>query len=75
MKEGVAVVIANGSTDQVILNIIDGQRVGTFCTNDADDTEQVETQANRGRKNETKMCLSKLLCIGEMHLTVYETII
>jgi delta-1-pyrroline-5-carboxylate synthetase len=50
VKEGVAVVIANGSTDQVILDIIDGQRVGTFCTNDANGTEQVEIQANRVRK-------------------------
>lgn len=49
MKEGVAVVIANGSTHQVILNIVDGQRVGTFCADVFDDKEQVEVQANRGR--------------------------
>ena len=48
VKKGVAVVIANGSTDQVILNIVNGQRVGTFCTDVPDDKEQVEAQAKRG---------------------------
>lgn len=45
VKEGVEVVFANGSTHQVILNILDGQRVGTFCTDVFDDTEQVKVQA------------------------------
>ncbi|XP_062505088.1 delta-1-pyrroline-5-carboxylate synthase-like [Corticium candelabrum] len=57
VKKGVAVVIANGSTDQVILNIVNGQRVGTFCTDVPDDKEQVEAQAKRVREGYQRMQL------------------
>ena len=45
----VGVVISNGQIDKAILNIIDGQKIGTFFTKTATQTVPVDVQAVKAR--------------------------
>jgi len=58
LKRGTSVVICNGSTKDIVSRVVHGERVGTFFTNKADESESLElaSKAREGSK--------KLLSIG-----------
>ena len=48
LENGVSAVIANGLSQHVITDIVEGKRVGTFFTNTLADGASVEQQAMSG---------------------------